>query len=286
MTKLRIWLLAIRPKTLSASIAPVLIGGLFADTLNLFLFSLTLITAMAIQVGTNLANDYFDCLKGADTSERKGPVRVTQAGLVSPEMMRNAIVLTFALAAGTGLFLAYEGGIVITGLLLLSITLGILYTAGPFPLAYIGLGDLFVLLFFGPIATAGTCYLQTHQFSYQAALAGMGLGMLSCAILTVNNLRDIEEDRKAHKKTLCVRYGALFGKMEYLFMLIGAAAIPLFFMNQHPLTLLASLILIPAFPLIRTVFTDGRPEVINLLLPKTSILLILYTLLFCIGWKG
>lgn len=275
-----VWVQAARPRTLITSLSPIVIGTLASGTFRFSLFLFTLLTALAIQIGTNLANDYFDFFKGADTTARKGPVRVTQAGLVSPSSVKRAFTLVFVSAALLGLFLVWEGGLFFAFLLALSILLGLLYTAGPFSLAYLGIGDIFVLLFFGPIATCATAFLQTHTFSTDALYVGIGPGMLAWAILMANNLRDINEDRVAGKKTLCVRFGLSFCKALYLSALLTAALTPLIWLNERPFVLLASLILIPAF----FISTTLKREISNSLLQKTAALLLLYTLLFCIGW--
>lgn len=270
-----VWVQAARPKTLSASLCPVMIGFMLAMRDGFFHFPtifFTFLAALGIQIGTNLANDYFDFVKGADTSNRKGPVRVTQAGLVSPTAMKQAIFICFFLTALFCCFLVYRGGIYIALLSMLSLTLGLAYTAGPYPLAYLGLGDLFVFLFFGPIATAGTYYLQAQHFSFPALFAGIGPGLLSVAILTVNNLRDIQEDLLARKRTLCVRFGKRFGQYEYLSAILLAA------LTLTPL--LSFVFLIPATPLIRAVFKAPEPQAFNPLLQKTSLLLFLFTALF------
>ncbi|MBI2743152.1 MAG: 1,4-dihydroxy-2-naphthoate polyprenyltransferase [Chlamydiales bacterium] len=287
MQKVEVWIQASRPRTLITSISPVLIGTLIAAKEAPFKFStllFTLLTAVAIQIGTNLANDYFDFIKGADTSERKGPVRVTQAGLVSPSEIRRAFILVFSLAALLGLFLIWEGGALFALLLAVSIALGLLYTGGRYSLAYLGIGDIFVLLFFGPIATSGTYLLQTHHFSLDALYAGIGPGMLAWAILMVNNLRDVNEDRAAGKKTLCVRAGAEIGKLLYFAALFSAILTPLIWRQEHPFTLLASLIFFPAMFMAARLLKDDSPGMFNTLLKQTAGLLLLYTLLFSIGW--
>ena len=215
MNRVQVWTHATRPKTLVAGISPALIGATLAiaqGTFNVTLFLFTLLTGMCIQIGTNLANDYFDFVKGADTLERKGFMRVTQAGLVEPAAMKRAITAVFALAALSGCYLIWHGGVMISIMLALYILLSVLYTAGPYPLAYLGLGDIFVLLLYGPAAVLITYYLQVGSLSYEACLAGIAPGALSMAILVVNNVRDIEEDRKANKKTLPARFGKAFGK--------------------------------------------------------------------------
>ena len=284
MNKIQTWIQAARPKTLIAGISPVIIGSAIAFTdgaFDLVIFLFTLLTSLGIQISCNLINDYADFLKGSDTALRQGPLRVTSAGLVSVSGMKRAAAICIFFTALFGSILVYQGGIVIALLLAISLLLAYFYTVGPFPLAYLGLGEIFVLAFFGPIAVAGTAYLQTGAFSLNAFIAGFGPGALSTAILVTNNLRDAEEDTLAHKKTLIVRFGKTFGKCEYLFCILLAFLLPFYFMSQHPFILLASLIILPAFVALHSVFTqqDFRP-----LLPKTAQMLMLYTILFSIGW--
>ena len=287
MNRVQVWVHASRPKTLVIGISPVLIGATLAISQGLFhplLFLFTLATAMAIQIGTNLANDYFDCLKGADTKDRKGFLRVTQAGLVSPEKMKVAMIVVFALAFLSGCVLIWEGGLPIALLLAASIALGILYTGGPFPLAYLGLGEIFAFLFFGPIAVLGTYYLQTGSLSMEALIAGLSPGAFSMAFLIINNVRDIDEDRLANKKTLIVRLGKTFGKVLFIFSVFLALVPILFFYSDHPFSLLSILILLPAIPLMRFMVSNQDPRLLNQLFAKTGQLEWLFTLLFCIGW--
>jgi 1,4-dihydroxy-2-naphthoate octaprenyltransferase len=211
-------------------------------------------------------------------------MRVTQSGLVSLSTMKKATFLVFLLTSLCGLYLVYQGGIYIAFLLLLSLILAAAYTTGPYPLAYLGLGELFVLVFFGPVSVLGTYFLQTRTLSWEGLWIGIAVGFLSTAILAVANLRDIPEDRLVHKKTAAVRFGPLFAKLEYAVCLIIAAVIPLFIMKTHPFTCLTSLFLIPAIPCIKTVFSYQDPKQLNTILANTGKLLSLYTILFCIGW--
>jgi 1,4-dihydroxy-2-naphthoate polyprenyltransferase len=289
MHPVRIWLTAARPKTLIAGISPVLMGTTLALSVGAFrpwVFFFTLLTAVGIQIGTNLANDYFDFLKGADTVERKGSLRVMQAGLASTFQMQCAIILTFALTFLMGCTLIYRGGSIIAILLILSLVLAFFYTAGPYSLAYLGLGEIFVLIFFGPLAVLGTYYLQTLAFSKEACLAGIAPGCISTAILIANNVRDIDEDRKAQKKTLVVRFGKTFGMIEYVSVLFMALIPMLFFCQSHPFSLLTFLILLPAFPLMRGMLNEKNhnPTVLNQIFAHTGKLLFLFTFLFCLGW--
>lgn len=274
MNRLAIWLQAARPKTLIASIAPVILGATTAwPTLHVPTLLWTLIAALAIQIGTNFSNDYFDFVKGADTEKRKGPLRVTSAGLVSPKQMKQAIFLMFACVFVICLYLTLRGGIAIFALSIVAITLGLAYTAGPVPLAYLGLGDLFVLVFFGPIATVGAYYLQTGAFDTRPVWLGWGCGLISTAILTINNLRDIEEDRQANKKTLCVRLGPQFGQWEYRLCL----AFPLLIAIMLHHYLAASILTLPAFALMWQSHRCKSGTEWNRQLAQTGQFLMLYT---------
>ena len=193
-SRLKIWITASRPKTLWAAFSPVIIGTAMAygegkvHWLSAFLAA---VGAILIQIGTNFSNDYYDYFRGVDKKERLGPLRVTQAGLVKPETMKRATILIFSLAFISGLYLIYRGGWPVLIIGLLSILFGILYTAGPYPLGYNGLGDIFVLIFFGLVAVGGTYYVQALEINKLVLLAGLSPGLFSTAILTVNNLRDI-----------------------------------------------------------------------------------------------
>jgi 1,4-dihydroxy-2-naphthoate octaprenyltransferase len=272
-----IWLEASRPKTLIASISPALLGSVLAwktGSFSFLTFLFTLLTGVAIQVGTNFANDYFDFLKGADTSERKGPRRVTQAGLIALPLMRRAIVLAFTAAALFSAYLAFQGGPVISLLTIVYIGLSLAYTAGPMPLAYLGLGDFFVLFFYGPLATLITYYLQTHALSLHVGILGLCPGLVSTAILTANNLRDVNEDRKCNKKTLPVRFGETFGRLEYTFCLVAACLLPCLYGYY-----LMPILLIPAFVPIKAMWTVQDKRLLNVPFAQTGKLLILFTIL-------
>ncbi len=283
---IKIWLLAARPKTLWAAISPVLIGTAFAvddgrfHALSAFL---ALFGAAMIQIGTNFANDYHDFKKGADTKERKGPVRVTQAGLIRPVTVKKAYMLVFILAFLSGIYLIYRGGIPILTIGLLSILFGILYTAGPFPLGYNGLGEIFVLVFFGPVAVGGTYYVQALEITSEILIIGLAPGLFSTAILTVNNLRDIETDTKTGKKTLAVRFGVKFAKVEYMLTLLAALLLPailFLFSGSSNYTLISSVVLIPAIAVIRTVFRENDGVILNNVLAYTGKLLLLFSIIF------
>ena len=260
-----IWLAAIRPKTLGAALAPVLVGTAMAwdvDGFHALSATCALLCALLIQVGTNFSNDYVDYQKGADTSERKGPLRVTQAGLVTPATMKRATALVFGLAFVIGLYLVWRGGWPILLIGVLSICSGILYTVGRYSLAYLGLADLFVLIFFGPVAVGGTYYVQALEISATVLVVGLAPGFLATAILLINNIRDIEEDRVAGKKTLVVRLGKSFGIGLYAICVTVAVLIPLslyLITNQHPWAISVLLIVIFALPIIHKLRSEPQP---------------------------
>jgi 1,4-dihydroxy-2-naphthoate octaprenyltransferase len=290
-SRIKIWLLAARPKTLWAAVGPVIIGTAMAygygmvDWLSLVC---ALTGAVLIQIGTNLANDYFDFVKGTDTHDRIGPTRATQAGLVSPQAMRRAYLIAFGLAFIPGAYIIWRGGWPFLVIGIVSIICGILYTGGPFPIGYVGLGDLFVLTFFGPVAVGGTFYLHTLSIDSAAIIAGLAPGLISVAILGVNNMRDIDEDRRAGKRTLAVRFGRRFARLEYLFcMLIAAFVIPLYFYattGNRWFTLVPLIIITAAIPATKTVFVSTDGEVLNGVLAKTGKLLLLFSIIFSLGW--
>ena len=253
------WIKAARLRTLPAAIAPVIIGCAIAykgQAFHLLAAAMAMLGAILIQIGTNFANDYFDFVKGADNEERVGPPRATQAGLITPKAMKKAFIITFALVIPIVLYLSYRGGwplILLGGISILS---GILYTGGPKPLGYIGLGDVFVLIFFGPVAVAGTEYVQSLNISHEAVLAGFASGLISTAILVVNNLRDKEGDAKVGKNTLAVRFGATFVRLEYSLCFIGTAFITLYLAVLHSLSVLLALIpLLLSLPINRSMWT-------------------------------
>ncbi len=206
-----IWVMAARPRTLPASVAPVLVGtslALGAGHFNALAFVAALLGAMLIQVGTNLSNDYSDARRGADTEDRLGPVRVTAGGLVPPRQVLIATYATFGLAVLCGAYLIAIAGWGLLAVGAASILAGILYTGGPRPYGYEGLGELFVFLFFGLVAVVGSWYVQVQTLPWEPFVVAVPVGLLAAAILVVNNLRDIETDRRAGKRTLAVRLGA------------------------------------------------------------------------------
>src|ERR1700736_4330763 len=221
---IRIWLMAARVRTLPAAIAPVLVGTSLAITDDVFhplRFIAALIGAIFIQVGTNLSNDYSDARRGADTEDRLGPVRVTAGGLVPPKQVLVATYVSFGVAVLAGIYLIAVAGwqLLIVGAA--SILAGVLYTGGPRPYGYEGLGEAFVFLFFGIVAVAGSYFVQVKHLNWEAFALAVPVGLLAASILVVNNVRDVDTDRRAGKKTLAVRLGrertrTLYASMVYL----------------------------------------------------------------------
>lgn len=289
-SKARIWLTATRPKTLWAAVAPVIIGVSLAYSDNLMHVPSALAAlagALLIQIGTNYANDYYDYKRGADTESRLGPVRATQSGLVTPGEMKRAFIIVFALAFVIGIYLIWRGGAPVLAIGIASILFGIAYTGGPYPLGYHGFGDIAVFVFFGPVAVGGTYYVQTLDINRLVILAGIAPGLLSLAILTVNNLRDLDADRQAGKKTTAVRFGRSYTKFQYLTAIVVACLIPValyLISGAHFYSTGTVLVLIIAIPSIRKIFRNDHGEALNKVLADTGKILILFSLVFSAGW--
>lgn len=285
------YILASRPKTLPAALAPVFIGTALAyaagkgHRLSALLAALA---ALLIQIGTNYANDYYDYVKGSDDHKtRLGPLRATAAGLVKPAAMRNAFIAAFSLATLVGIYLLIRGGWPVILIGLFSIAAGILYTGGPYPLGYNGLGDIFVFVFFGLVAVAGTFYVQALEMNVIVVVAGVAPGLMSTAILAVNNLRDVHDDRLSGKRTLPVLFGERFGRLEYILCLLLACLVPIFLVSvtgKHHFSLAASAVFFLAVPSIRIIYREKPSRRYNEVLAKTGQLLFLFSLLFSIGW--
>lgn len=289
LSTFEIWILAMRPKTLPAAIGPVLVGAALAAGDQAFRFGpalAALLGALLLQIGSNLANDVFDFKKGMDTKERTGPLRVTQAGLLSPRQVLAGMWTIFALAGGVGLYLIWVGGWPILVVGILSILAAIAYTGGPFPLGYHGLGDVLVFIFFGPVATCGTYYVQAGYIGASAWWASVPMGFLITAILVVNNYRDLETDQKGGKRTLVVRLGPSVARGEYFLLLAASLAVPpLMWLsgNYSAWMLLPVLSLCLIRPLVRDMKTKkGVP--LNATLAGTARFSLVFALLFAIGY--
>ena len=285
-----VWLLAVRPKTLVVATVPVCVGGVLAyegDGFHMLSFCCALVCALLIQIGTNLSNDYFDFIQKTDASDRVGPLRVTQAGLLRPEQVKKAFIWTFALAVLFGMYLVQRTGVSIALLGVACIASGLGYTASSYSLARTGLADVWVVLFFGPIATAGTYYVQALQLNWQAAYVGTVVGLLALGLLIVNNLRDHKPDARAGKKTLVVRFGHTFGCIEYtLAMALPIVMILCFAFYTGNLFLLLPVLVLCAgsFYCIWSVWRAKKPEEFLPLLPQTAAVLALFGFTFCLTW--
>ena len=296
-------MIAARPQTLPAAAAPVIVGtglavhdGVFAGLPALA----ALVGAALIQIGTNFANDYYDAVQGADTEDREGFTRVTAGGLIAPETVKRAMYLTFAAAIALGTYLVYVGGVPILVIGLLSVASGIAYTGGPYPLGYHGLGDLFVFVFFGLVAVAGTYYVQaasvlTAPFSVgippgtlpvAAVVAALPVAALSTNILVVNNVRDREEDATTGKLTLAVRFGYGVARAQFVALLLLAYAVPTWFLLRPGYSVAVALpyLTLPyAVAVARTMLTETAGEELNPTLERTGRLLAGYAVLFAVG---
>jgi 1,4-dihydroxy-2-naphthoate octaprenyltransferase len=287
----RIWLSAARPRTLPAAVAPVIVGTAAAVASAGELprwggFAAALVASILIQIGTNLANDYSDARRGADSAERLGPVRVTSAGLVTPSRVLVATWIAFGLAALLGVYLAVLAGPIILLVGAVSIAAGVLYTGGPRPYGYAGLGEFFVFLFFGLVSVNGSYYVQLETLSWVSFGLSIAIGCLATAILVVNNVRDLETDRRAGKTTLAVRIGRQRSRSLYLVLMLSAFPVlaVTIALNGGPWAALLGLV---ALPLVRRPVravrnrTDGPS--LNQALADTGAVLGLFALLTAIG---
>lgn len=288
--RLQAWVLAARPKTLPVAIAPVIVGSAMAwDAGGFHLVAMVVATvcALLITIGTNFCNDYADFIKGADTETRKGPTRVTQAGLIPQNHVKIATIVVFLFAFILGMVLVYRGGWGILILGLASILAGIFYTAGPWPFGYKGLGDVFVLIFFGPVAVGGTYFVQTLEITSDVIIAGFASGLLGTAILVVNNIRDIDEDRHANKLTLVVRCGRNFGVGLWAGCVLVAMLLPVglvMITGEHGWAALTLILLIPAMKILHGLITIKESVRLNPYLGQTALLLLSFSVIFALGW--
>lgn len=274
---------AFRPKTLSAAIVPVVVGSVASYTIfrefNPTIFWCALLGALFIQIGTNLVNDAADFMRGADTAARKGPKRLTQSGVFSPKAVLAMGTVAFILALIVGIPLVQAGGWVLVAIGLVSVLMGYAYTTGPMPLAYVGLGDLFVIIFFGVVAVSTTMYLHSGIWSPEGIVLGLQVGFLSTALIAINNLRDHEGDRKVGKKTMAVRLGVAGARWEIALVLYIPYALCVYWLIPHysHAAVLPFFALFIAVPLVNKIFVTEPSEQYNRFLAMAS----LHTLAFC-----
>ncbi len=285
---LGVWITASRPRTLPAAIAPILVGTALAASEGVFhpfVLIAAMVSAIFIQIGTNLSNDYSDSRRGADTEDRLGPVRVTAGGLVAPRQVLAATWLAFAIAFAAGIYLIVVAGWVLLVVGVVSILAGILYTGGPKPYGYEGLGEVFVFLFFGVVAVSGSYYIQTLSLSGEALALSVPVGMLGAAVLMVNNIRDIDTDRRADKNTLAVKIGRHAARHLYAATIYGAflCLVVVAVVAAKP-WLLIGLAALPFAPkLVRTVQNRSDGSSLNKALARTAGLSALFALLVVTG---
>ncbi|MBN8539865.1 MAG: 1,4-dihydroxy-2-naphthoate octaprenyltransferase [Deltaproteobacteria bacterium] len=287
------WILALRPKTLTAALVPILVATALVHASGIavkwWVSVFALIASFFIQIATNLINDAIDFDKGADTDQRTGPKRVTQSGMISRRKVMVGAGVCLALAFAFGVPLVVEGGWPIAAIGVVSIALAYGYTGGPFPLAYMGLGDLFVILFFGVIGVMGTFFLHTGQWSELAAVAGLQVGFLATVLIAINNLRDSPEDVKVGKKTLAVRFGAKFSKIEIAVLCYAPFLMGMAYENRGWMwAAYAPLIAVPLVSrLVRGIWAADPGPVMNRFLAMAAALHLLFGLALAGGlWFG
>ncbi len=286
-SKLSLWWLAARPKTLPAAAAPVIVGSsvaYFDTAFSLFPATAAFLGALLLQIAVNLANDYFDAKHAIDSDERLGPARVTQSGLIPPSHVKLAIVVTLCLAALIFVYLTYVGGVVIFAVACASVLSALAYSGGPYPLASHGLGELFVFIFFGLVAVCGTYWVQAKTLSLAVVMASLAPGLLISAIMVVNNLRDIPTDEPAGKRTLAVRLGRK--RTIFLFrtmVLASYVIIPLLVTYFLPFPIFLSCLTLPlAISVCREIAKNSGSD-LNATLAKTAQLSLFFSLFFAVG---
>lgn len=283
------WLLAFRPKTLTAAVVPVVVATALAYAEGLevkyWVTALALLSATFIQIGTNFINDALDFKKGADTHERVGPKRVTQSGLLSEKQVLIGGLTCFAVAVAFGLPLVIEGGVPILIVGLVSLAMGYCYTGGPYPLAYRGLGDLFVLIFFGIVAVCGTYYLHTGLVSTSSFVAGLQIGFHATVLIAINNLRDAPLDVKVNKRTLAVRLGPKAARVEIVLLILLPFLLNLYWvMNGFWLPAVITLLAIPlGVTVMKGIYRHEGGAIFNQYLAKSAALHLVFGVLLSIG---
>lgn len=289
MSPLRLWVSAARPRTLPAAVAPVLVGTALAVSEGGFrplAFACALAGSVFIQIGTNLSNDYSDARRGADTDDRLGPVRVTAGGLMPPRQVLVGTYLAFGVAVLAGVYLIAVAGIELLIVGVVSILAGVLYTGGPRPYGYEGLGELFVFLFFGVVAVTGSYFVQTERLSLEALALSVPVGLLAAAVIVVNNVRDVDTDRRAGKRTLAVKLGRrrARGLFSVLLGVAFAWTVALGLAGAPTAWVLVGLVAAPlGVPLVRTVATRADGPSLNAALAGSGRLLAAYSVLVSIG---
>lgn len=290
MQSIKNWLMAFRPKTLTACLVPIVVATALVKALHLpvdaEVFILALVASFFIQIGTNLVNDAVDFKKGADTDKRLGPQRVTQSGLFSYRQVMIGAGICFLLAVVCGVPLVMKGGTAILVIGVLSVLMGYAYTMGPVPLAYFGLGDLFVIIFFGLIAVMGVFYLHTHMWTFASFWLGLQIGFHATVLIAINNLRDADQDRTVNKRTLAVRMGKSFARYEIAILCLAPFVMNGFWWSAgfKGTALLPFLSLPLALMIIKNIFQTEPSSIYNKYLGQSALLHLAFGLLLSIGF--
>lgn len=290
MTMIKPWLLAFRFKTLTAAVVPILVGTTLTMALGYsaenWITLCALLASLCIQIGTNLVNDAMDFKKGADTTERLGPIRITQSGKANFKSVLLLGGFFFLLALAFGIPLAIKGGLPIIAIGLLSLLCGYAYTGGPYPLAYLGLGDLFVILFFGVIAVSGITFLHTLEWHIEAFVAGLQIGALATILIAINNFRDVTGDKLVNKKTLAVRFGPTFVRSEIAILILTTFSLNYYWWSEgYKLSALFSLLSLPLGVLVINNILRHEPSALyNKYLAQSALLHLMFGSLLSLGF--
>ncbi|WP_372652975.1 1,4-dihydroxy-2-naphthoate polyprenyltransferase [Halobacteriovorax sp.] len=289
MSKFKAWIMASRPKTLTAASGPVILGTALAynetQNISFIIFALTLLAALSMQVGTNLVNDYYDAIRGTDSDDRLGPTRVTQTGLIEPKKVKLGFILCFLFAVLVSIYLMIIGGWTIIIMGICCILAAYCYTGGPFPLSHYALGEVFALIFFGPVAVWGTYYLQYQSLNLDIIILGFGPGLISAAIMSINNLRDIKSDKRASKVTIATLLGAKYARAFTLTLILSSTFIPYYAALKTDKTW-AIIATLSCYPFYRTWKHIARGPInseLNNALANTGKYLFLYSIALSIG---
>lgn len=289
MSSLKSWIMAARPKTLTASLIPIIAAsGLVrsqALSINWFLVFCAVMSSFAIQIATNLINDAVDFKKGADTEERIGPIRVTQSGLISARVVHIGALISLVFSVGFGIPLVMAGGLPIVIIGLVSILLAYGYTAGPFPLAYKGLGDLFVIIFFGLVVVGGMTFILTGKYDTESFVLGLQIGFLNTILIAINNLRDIDTDRKVNKKTFALRLGVTGAKIWIVFLIMAPFFLGYYwlFIGKKWLYILPVISLVLGLSVLKKIMTTAPSPAYNQFLAKSAAYGLIFSVCFYIG---
>lgn len=289
-TPFQIWYQAARPRSLTATYVPIALGGVIAlqdGAFNVLFFVLALLGTLALQIGANLSNEYFDYAKGVEAEKTHGLGLILKQGYLTPQQVFIGAVGSFVIGSLIGLFLVFQTGWLILWIGLAGVAVAILYTAGPFALAYIGLGEIAVFIFMGPLIVLGTYYVMTEKTSDQTIIGALPIAFLVAAILHANNLRDLDADKVSGKNTLAVRFGRRFAQGEYVVLTLGGLVmvVLLAILGQIPATSLLSLVLLPeTLRLCRIATTSEDPKELHLVLVHTARLHKWFGAAYVVGW--